>query len=288
MAETYCGKSCINCSVKEEMNCPGCMNGPGMPIKGDCPIAICCRDKGHNECSTCGLKGECTNLKSRGNQPEFRKDKLAAEAEEQEYIYEYAPVLGKKYDLIFLLMLIANAAFIFTSNSIQATFPGFYLGCCYVTAAFTLLYALVLFRISKIHESFMIAGICALINTIYHFTNAFAFKGNTPAWFVLFNIVVYIAMIVEGYHFFSASSDTLEGVDDILSAKWADLWKWYKWCMIGMISSVFILFLIPIIGALILIASLIGTIITDIIKFVYIYNTGKAFRKYASSIKTEE
>ena len=106
MAETYCGKSCINCSVKEELNCPGCMNGPGMPIKGDCPIAACCREKGHNDCSTCSLKLECNKYQSRGMQSEYRKEKIAAAAEETEYIYEYAPVLGKWYTILFLLMIV--------------------------------------------------------------------------------------------------------------------------------------------------------------------------------------
>ncbi len=285
MAETYCGKSCLNCSEKEELNCPGCMNGPGMPIKGDCPIAICCREKGHSDCSTCGLKGECNKYKSRGMQAEFRKDKLAAVAEEKEYIVEYAPVLGKWYPVIFLLMIIANFAFLFTSNAVYEKAPNFYITCSWVTGIFTVLYAAVLFGISKIHEGYMIAGICAILNSLYHFAEVFAFRGETPTWFLLFDLVVYISMIVEGYNFFSASSDTLEGVDDFLSAKWAELWKWYKWCMIGMIASVFIVLFIPLIGALILIASLIGTIVTDIIKFVYTYKTGKAFRKYTKSIK---
>ena len=223
-------------------------------------------------------------------QAEFRKDKLAAAAEEKEYIVEYAPVLGKWYPVIFLLMIIANFAFLFTSNAVYEKAPNFYITCSCVTGIFTVLYAAVLFGISKIHEGYMIAGICAILNSLYHFAEVFAFRGETPTWFMLFDLVVYIAMIVEGYNFFSASSDTLEGVDDVLSAKWADLWKWYKWFMIGMASSLAFLIFIPILGALVLIVSLAGTVIIDIMKFVYIFNSGKAFRKYCRSVKekTEE
>ena len=285
MGETYCGKSCINCSVKQELNCPGCMNGPGMPIKGDCPIACCCREKGHNDCSTCSLKGDCNKYQSRGMQQQYRKEKIAAAAEETKYIYEYAPVLGKWYTILFVLMIIANSAFIFTSSSVYNRFPDFYLGCSLVTGIFTVLYASVLFLISKIHEGFMIAGFCAVLNALYHFAEYFAFKGNTPGWFIWFILAVYAAMVVEGYNFFRASSDTLEGVDDFLSAKWSELWKWYKWCMIGMMSSIFILLFIPILGALILIVTLVGTIIIDIMKFVYLFNSAKSFRKYSKSIK---
>ena len=29
MAETYCGKSCAECSKRDILNCPGCKAGPG-------------------------------------------------------------------------------------------------------------------------------------------------------------------------------------------------------------------------------------------------------------------
>ena len=90
-------------------------------------------------------------------------------------------------------------------------------------------------------------------------------------------------MIVEGYHFFNATSDTLMGVDNMLAAKWADLWKWYKWMMIGIVSSVLLIFLAPIIGVLVMFVSVIGIIIIDIIKFVYIFKTAKAFKKISAA-----
>lgn len=279
MAETYCGKSCLNCSVKEEMNCPGCMNGPGMPIKGDCPIAVCCRDKGHNECTTCGLKTDCANFKSRGSQPEFRKENLKAEAEEKAYIAEYAPVMGKWFPILFWFMIIANGSFIFTSTAVNESYPAFYLICSIITSVFTILYGLIFFRLASVHERYTIAGICAMINALYHIVESIVLRGHTPTWFIVIILAAYISMIVEGYHFFNATSDTLSGVDDYLSAKWSDLWKWYKWIMIAMISSVLLVLIIPILGALVLIASLIGIIVVDILKFVYTYKTGKAFKK---------
>ena len=52
MAETYCGKSCAECTKKEELNCMGCKTGPGRPFGGDCELAKCVRDKGHETCET--------------------------------------------------------------------------------------------------------------------------------------------------------------------------------------------------------------------------------------------
>ena len=259
------------------------MNGPGMPIKGDCPIAICCREKGHSECASCGLKTDCANWKSRVSQPEFRIEKIKAEAEEKAYISEYAPVMGKWFMILFVFMIISNCTFVFTSNAVHEYFPAFYEICSIMDGIFAILYALVLFRLSKVHERYSIAGICAIINAIYHFIEILAFKDDTPTWFVLISLVCYIAMIVEGYHFFNATSDTLMGVDNMLAAKWADLWKWYKWMMIGIVSSVLLIFLAPIIGVLVMFVSVIGIIIIDIIKFVYIFKTAKAFKKISAA-----
>ena len=50
MAETYCGKSCEECTKKEQLDCSGCKTGPGRQFGGDCELAKCVRDKGHETC----------------------------------------------------------------------------------------------------------------------------------------------------------------------------------------------------------------------------------------------
>jgi hypothetical protein len=95
-------------------------------------------------------------------------------------------------------------------------------------------------------------------------------------------------MIVEGYHFFNATSDTLMGVDNMLAAKWSDLWKWYKWMMIGVISSVVLILIAPVIGLIVMLVSVIGIIIIDISKFVYIFQTGKAFKKVTGELQEKK
>lgn len=47
MTDTYCGKNCEECASKEALNCPGCKSGPGSAWSGDCEIAKCRKDKGH-------------------------------------------------------------------------------------------------------------------------------------------------------------------------------------------------------------------------------------------------
>ena len=72
MGESYCGKSCDSCPVREPENCPGCKNGPGSPWSGECELARCCRDKGHDSCNTCNLSYQCSMYNNREWQPDYR------------------------------------------------------------------------------------------------------------------------------------------------------------------------------------------------------------------------
>jgi len=44
--DTRCGLSCADCSFRERMGCGGCIATNGHPFHGECPVAICCQDKG--------------------------------------------------------------------------------------------------------------------------------------------------------------------------------------------------------------------------------------------------
>ena len=79
MAETYCGKTCAECTKKEQLNCSGCKAGPGRQFGGDCELSKCVRDKGHETCDTCGFKGNCGTLRSRESMPDYRIRKIEAE-----------------------------------------------------------------------------------------------------------------------------------------------------------------------------------------------------------------
>ena len=95
MAETYCGKSCEECTKKEQLNCSGCKTGPGRQFGGDCELAKCVRDKGHETCDTCGFKGNCGTLRIRDSMPDYRIRKIEAGEQRKAAIAKRAPVLGK-------------------------------------------------------------------------------------------------------------------------------------------------------------------------------------------------
>ena len=51
--KTLCGLDCSECGLKKE--CKGCAETNGHPFGGSCMIALCCRDKG---CDNCGKSFE--------------------------------------------------------------------------------------------------------------------------------------------------------------------------------------------------------------------------------------
>ncbi|MCR5722804.1 MAG: DUF3795 domain-containing protein [Lachnospiraceae bacterium] len=74
MIDTRCGLHCYNCEYKEPCNCGGCIETDGHPFHGECPVAVCCREKRHlhcGECETfpCKLLLQYTNDPEQGDNP---------------------------------------------------------------------------------------------------------------------------------------------------------------------------------------------------------------------------
>lgn len=54
--ESRCGLHCTTCEWREPCNCGGCIETMGKPFHGECPVAVCCQEKGIEHC------GECENI----------------------------------------------------------------------------------------------------------------------------------------------------------------------------------------------------------------------------------
>lgn len=53
MIESRCGILCGECTYREPMNCPGCVD-MAKPFWGDrCPVKSCCEAKNHEHCGQC-------------------------------------------------------------------------------------------------------------------------------------------------------------------------------------------------------------------------------------------
>ena len=99
--EGICGRMCDACTWKEQLDCPGCQDGPGRRFSGGCPIADCCREKGHTACVTCTFSTGCA-LRRR-DMPQNRLWAVEAERERRARLDRNAPVLAKWLWLLFWL-----------------------------------------------------------------------------------------------------------------------------------------------------------------------------------------
>lgn len=285
MSETYCGKSCVDCAQKEALNCPGCKAGPGRQFGCDCELAKCVRSKGHEACDTCNFKGNCGTLRSRNNMPDYRRRKREAEAQRKAAIAKRAPVLGKWLWVLFWLIVPSTIAGLMTQDSVIEFAPALYISGQILNAIVSVAYGLILMKLASEEDRYRTAGICALVAGGVSVLLAFITgTAATPTWTLLFSIPAAIVSLVGEYNEYMAHSTVLTGVDDALSEKWEKLWKWYIGLFCAMFSSLLVMIIIPLLGALVILVAAIGVIVVSILKLVYLYRTAKIFRDYPEAL----
>ena len=281
MAETYCGKTCAECEKKEQLNCSGCKAGPGRQFGGECELAKCVRDKGHETCDTCGFKGNCGTLRSRDHMPDYRIRKIEQEEMRKAAIAKRAPVLGKWLWIIFWLIIPSTIGSIMANETTAKILPGLYLPGQIINAVCSLTYGAILLKLGSEEDRYRTSGICALVaGGVSAIVALISGTGEEATWTLLFTLPAAVVAMVGEYNEYMAHSTVLSGVDNELSEKWEVLWKWYIGLIAGMFGCILVMLIIPILGAIALIGTAIGTVVVSILKLVYLYRTAKIFREY--------
>ena len=281
MAETYCGKSCMDCSQKVALNCPGCRTGPGRYIGGDCDLAKCVRGKGHETCETCGFRVNCGTLRSRDYMANYRLRRIEAEEARKAAIARRAVVLGKWLWILFWLIIPSTIGSIMSNETTAKILPGLLMPGQIINAICSLTYGVILLKLGSEEDRYRTAGICALIAGASSALSAIINGGSDGAtWILIFTIPAAIVAIVGEHNEYMAHSAVLSAVDNELSEKWEVLWKWYIGLFLGMFGCLIIMLIIPILGAIGIIGAAIGTVVVSILKLVYLYRTAKIFREY--------
>ena len=285
MAETYCGKNCMECEKKDALNCPGCMPGPGNEYGGDCEIAKCCRSKGHEQCATCGFSGSCAPLRSCHRMPEYRMKKMEDEAFRQEAVARRAPVLGKWLWILFWLVIPSTVASFLSNDTISGLIPKLRMPGLILGAATAVAYGVILLILTSQEERYKTAGICSLICAGIEMFLAIVSQGKeNAAWMLLFSVPAVVVELVSTFYEFSAHCTVLTGVNHLLADKWMKLWKWNIGALGAMIGSPLLMLLIPILGellgVLVMIFGCVALVVVSILRLVYLYQTADAFRTY--------
>ena len=285
MEGTYCGKLCEECQHKEMLQCPGCKEGPGKAWNCECELAKCCRDKGHQNCTTCSYSTSCGKLRGRNNEPEQRLRKREDEIEKKKMIEGKAVFLGKWLWILFWLIIPSTVAGIMTNENLVAVLPGLNLPGQILQVATLLLYGGVLIKIACEDERYKTAGVCCLISAgVSVLVTILSYGKETPGWTLLFTIPAMIVSLVGEYNEYSAHAEVAGDVSPELFDKWTKLWKWFIGMTLGLLGSIVLMLIIPILGLIVALVTAIGTVVVSILKLVYLYRTAKTFREYSGSV----
>lgn len=285
MEGTYCGKLCEECQHKEMLQCPGCKEGPGKAWNCECELAKCCRDKGHQNCTTCSYSTSCGKLRGRNSEPEQRLRKREDEIEKKKMIEGKAVFLGKWLWILFWLIIPSTVAGIMTNENLVAVLPGLNLPGQILQVATLLLYGGVLIKIACEDERYKTAGVCCLISAgVSVLVTILSYGKETPGWTLLFTIPAMIVSLVGEYNEYSAHAEVEGDVSPELFDKWTNLWKWFIGMTLGLLGSIVLMLIIPILGLIVALVTAIGTVVVSILKLVYLYRTAKTFREYSGSV----
>ena len=282
MNQGYCGKDCTQCTAREQLNCPGCQNGPGRTLSDECEIALCCRSKNHQCCDTCTNSRYCGKRSRRDNMPERRAQKAAAEAEKMARLKQTAPFLGKWLGILFWLIIPSTLASLLSTEALADFVPELYLFGKILTTLCSLAYGGILLRLSGHCSQYLRGGICRLVAAAAGVLIAFnASNGKLPnGLMVLVLIIGALAGIVSSYFEFTGHSAVLEEVNREQSRKWSLLWKWTIAAYIAPFASLLLMLISVVLGLIVFMLTLLGMVAVNIVALVYLYKTAKIFREY--------
>ena len=280
MDETYCGNVCEVCDSREELNCPGCKDGPGRRYAVECELAKCARDKGHATCATCAYRGSCGKLTFRTNMAKNRIRKIEAENEKKALIAQRVPILAKWLWIYFWLLIPNAIGSYMMDEKLVKWIPGLWTPGLILTTLCTLGAVYILLKIGAVNSRYLTAAVCGLVSSGISLLMDLYFGSELPGWSLFLSIPAMCVGLVGEYNEFTAHSEVLYGVDNELAVKWVVLWKWNIGLLLGMFGSTLLAAIIPAIGSLILLAAAVGIVVVSVLRWGYLYRTAKAFREY--------
>lgn len=279
MAETYCGKNCAECSYRAGLGCPGCQDGPGKAVSGDCRLANCCREKGHAGCGTCGLRSSCGKYLERKEFPRYRQEKRAAEEARRVEIAENAPFFCKWVGLLFWLSVFSEVVGLVTDERFAEWVPGLYWTGTILGLLGSAGYIAVLLFLSAKNSRYRTAAVCLAVVLLVNGIVVFSGIGYA-GWSLILTLPAAVVSLAGEYQEFQGYAEILLHADGSLSEKWRKLWKWDIGSFLASIVCAFLVLLSPLLGAAAFLVSMLALLVVGIAKMVYLWRTARVFRAY--------
>lgn len=293
MSESFCGKSCDECTYKARLTCPGCKSGPGGITEGECRIADCCREKVYTQCSECASRQNCRLLEGRGDLPERKLRARESERDMERRLSDRAFFLCRWIVVLFVLMI----------PLVLAALPEFESAGFKLDNDWTFFAGHVSVIPALVYSAGRIAGfVCMLIYAVtlrvlgskeewYKYASFFTFAaglgsliitvikrpGGTPDWFVFILVSIALLGIIGAYCECRAHANVLTGVDDRLSAEWISLRRRLVCFGVCLIIGALLIRIFPTLGVAAMFAGMFGTIVVNAAKLVWLLRTARRF-----------
>lgn len=279
MSETYCGKSCDDCSYKISDKCPGCMDGPGNQTFGACDLAKCCREKGHEKCDTCRFNYDCYLLKDKDYMPEEMAKKTMVELDRRENLSKNVPLLALWINVLLWLNVPSFIGGLFTTQTGENVNKQLALLGVIITLTVEIVYGVALVKLAEVDSRYKLAGLLLLVSTgLSGFGFFMPVSMEIPA--VIMSLLATVLLIAASYYELSSHGAVLRGIDNVLSVKWLKLWNMTLILYVLLFGGSFVAAAVASLGTLCVFASTIIAFIVAVLKIKYTYDTAKIFKEY--------
>lgn len=265
-----CSKSCAEC--RERNTCEGCAK-----FAADCPVARCCNEKGHENCSTCTDNASCAVRRSCYSMPNYRREKAEEERIRVERYRELRGNVLKYLRPLFIAALITEVFLLLPTDKIIERLPETRFLFAAVLLILRSLCGFFLIKLGSANEKYKKAGV---LTVVYGVASAFITAFTTPVTSTAVSVLAFFAavlMYVSIWLEYTAHSDILAGVDDTLGDKWTVLFKWRIGATVAGVASPLLVLTVPFLGALVVITAMLALAVTDVMYFVYLNSTIQDF-----------
>ena len=279
MLQTYCGKSCTECSNRLNQKCPGCKDGPGNQRSSSCEIAQCCRTKSLDGCHNCGRNGTCNKFKAKESGTDARMERYSEEKYERDLLQIQVPLMAHWLKILFWLVVPAILASVMTYDAVVEIFPVLYGPGVVLNALTRVCYGYILMRLADECSEYRTAGICMLVAGAVDFLITTSLPvGNR--WALLLTVLTSFIAFVGEYNEMSAHDFMLIKVDFAQSEKWTKLRKWYTIIFMASMFGLLLTMIIPMVGAVLALTASAGMIVITVLKQICLYRSADSFKNF--------
>ena len=272
MNEMYCGKNCEFCLEREQTGCGGCRSQRQL-----CTIAQCCTEKGHESCGTCGFRDNCRKLLAKDSMPSYVRRQLDfqqlardREAAREAEAARRAPVMAKWLWLMLwmnvpslILSLLGEIEGMATLSEIGG-------------AVCSLIVCWMLLQLKAVNVDYGKAAVLTAIGVVLNLAVSFI---TSSGWQLLVLLPAGVVSLIGSYTEYQTHGDVVGAVDAALGERWRKLWKWQLISIGCMLGGVVFMLIIPVLGALVVLAGSLAAAVVSIMTIVNLYRSAQVFRK---------